>query len=60
MGGGGALMNVLEKAKSPKISNPALNQTVDGSVDGVEKEKPVEREEEKPKVGSNKVEEENK
>ena len=53
-------MNVLEKAKSPKISNPALNQTVDESVDGLEKEKPVEREEEKPKVGSNKVEEENK
>lgn len=53
-------MNILEKAKSPKVSAPALNQTVDESVDGLEKEKPVESEEKKPKVGSNKVEEENK
>ena len=60
MGGGGALMNILEKAKSPKVSAPALNQTVDESVDGVEKEKPVESEEKNSKVGSKKVEEENK
>ena len=38
MGGGGALMNVLEKAKSPKISNPALNMTVEESDNGAEKE----------------------
>ena len=54
-------MNILEKAKSPKISNPALNQTVEESVDGVENdESPVKSEEKSAKVGSVKVEEENK
>ena len=53
-------MNILEKAKSPKISNPALNQTVDESVDGLENESPVKSEEKSAKIASVKVEEENK
>ena len=53
-------MNILEKAKSPKISNPALNQTVDESVEVLDKESPVESDEKNVKVGSVKVEEESK
>ena len=53
-------MNILEKAKSPKISNPALNQTVDESVEVLDKESPVESEDKNAKVGSVKVEEESK
>ena len=56
MGGGGALMNILEKAKSPKISNPALNQTVDESDEGLEKESQVKSEEKSAKAASKKIE----
>ena len=56
MGGGGALMNILEKAKSPKISNPALNQTVEESDEGLENESLVKSEEKNAKIASNKIE----